>query len=359
MKTKVLFGMLMLISVASLSQNKAHKNLFGNSTARSVSSAMPVNPMYSFSTFTSAYNAISGTTVSGGQKWDDLNYTIPIGFTFTLYTQSSNSINIGWGGQLLTFNDPDVGPNVTFLAAIFEDLCDRAYDPNVDNEGDPGGVSPISYTTVGTAGNRICKIQIANAGFFGENDLYATSTSSVNFQMWLYETSNRIEFRYGSMNILNPSDNLYNGVTGFVTGLAESVDVSTGNSVSSNMLDGPYVNPNVVPWSSNIDTYVAGAVDNGRVYRFDRSVSASLSNIDPNEKEINIFPNPASTFITLSNVELNHARINIYDLCGKQIKLDHSASNNTIDVSSLGNGTYFVHIADKEKVSVRKLVIAK
>jgi hypothetical protein len=359
MKTKVLFGVVMLISLNSLSQNKVQKKLLGNASYESKNSAQTVNPMYSFSKFTSAYNAISGTTVSGGQKWDDFNYNIPIGFTFTLYAQSSNTINIGWGGQLFTFDDPDNGPFVTFLAGMFEDLCDRAYDPNVDIEGDPGGLSPISYTTVGSVGSRICKIQIANAGFYGENDLYATSTSFVNFQIWLYETSNRIEFRYGSIDIQNPSDNVFNSVTGFVTGLAESVDVNTANAISSNMLDGPYANPNVVQWSSSIDTYVAGAVDDGRVYRFDRSVSASLSNIDPNEKELNIFPNPASSFITLSNAELKNARIEIYDLCGKQIKIDHNVTNNTVDVSSLSNGTYFIHIANKEKVSVRKLVIAR
>ncbi|MDZ4663656.1 MAG: T9SS type A sorting domain-containing protein [Bacteroidota bacterium] len=355
MKRTVIASLFIICNLNIFAQNKASKHFLVKNNARSQNVATQVSLLYSFSTFTSGYNAISGTTLTGGQKWDDLDYVLPIGFTFTLYTQTGTSINLSWGGQLLTFNDATNGPYVSFAAAMFEDICDRAYYPNVDMEGDPGGISPISYTTVGTPGNRICKVQIANAGFYGENDLYSTSTSYVNFQIWLYETSNRIEFRYGGVNIQNPSDNIYNSATGFVTGLADSVDVNTGDSPTSNMLDGPYANPNVIPWNNAVNMYVAGAVESGRVYRFDWISAPTQLVKNSQDASIEIYPNPSSQKIVISGISLNESKINILDLNGKEVEF--SMKNNVVDVSEFNNGVYFMHIRLSDVVITRKLVV--
>ena len=109
--------------------------------------------------------------------------------------------------RICSFDDLVNGNYLTTGSPIFEDLCDRAFNPNTDNEGDPGGISPISYTTTGIAGSRICKIQVSNAGFYGENNQNGTSVSFINYQLWLYETTNDIEFRYGSVSIQTPSLN--------------------------------------------------------------------------------------------------------------------------------------------------------
>jgi hypothetical protein len=355
MKNGILIGIFMIAAFAN-AQNKAKKQFYKNTLSKQ-QSANVVSPLYAFSTFTSPYNAISGTTVTGNQKWDDLSYGIPLGFNFTLYAQSGSNFIIGLGGQLFSFNNPDTDPYITLAAPMFEDLCDRAYDPNADSEGDPGGISHISYTTVGSPGSQICKIQVANAGFFGENDAFATSTSYVNFQIWLYETSNRIEFHYGNVNIQNPVDNLINGANGFVSGLADSVDVNTGNATSSNMLDGPYASPNVFPWNANLTTYIAGAIDSGRVYRFDRVIATSLK-INDLETGIQIYPNPASDKLILKGVDLKNAQITIYDVNGK-INSGYAIGNNSVDVSGLKNGIYFLQIKSKDNTSTRKIVIAR
>jgi hypothetical protein len=353
--------LLLICAISSMnvqSQAKVKKQLIDRKSTRSQNTAAMVNPMYAFSTFTAPYNAISGTTLTGGQKWDDFSYVVPVGFTFTLYASSGTALNLAWGGQLITFDDPDNGPYVSFAAAMFEDLCDRAFIPATDNEGDAGGISPISYTTVGSPGSRICKIQVTNAGFYGENDAYSTSTSYVNWQIWLYETINRIEFRYGAVDIQNPADNVLNGATGFVTGLADSIDVNTGDAPTSNMLDGPYANPSVFPWTNAISTYVAGAIDSGRVYRFDRVVTTALKNSD-NSKIISIYPNPSRGKITLKGIDLNEAQVSINDLNGKQMNTLLVAKNNSVDVSELKEGVYYMQINTKEATITKKIVICK
>jgi len=54
----------------------------------------------------------------------------------------------------------------------------------------PGGT--LEYSTVGTAPNRILIVQWNNWGRF------ATPLCHFNFQIWLYETTNAIEFHYGN-----------------------------------------------------------------------------------------------------------------------------------------------------------------
>lgn len=96
-----------------------------------------LNSFYSFSTDTGIYQNINGIIVSNGKKWDEVIHKIPIGFNFTLYYDQNDTINIG-GGSLVSFNNIVMNGPVTAATVMFENLCDRAYNPNSDLEGDPG-----------------------------------------------------------------------------------------------------------------------------------------------------------------------------------------------------------------------------
>jgi hypothetical protein len=63
---------------------------------------------------------------------------------------------------------------------------------------------------------------------------------------------------------------------------------------------------------------------------------------------INSYPSPASDFIRFGE-NINDAKLRMYDLTGKMVlSVDDFSSNNTIDVSRLINGCYFVNITGND-----------
>jgi hypothetical protein len=351
MKSRVLsLCVLCLSTVFTISaQNKKMK--FSSINQNKTANTTTVSSMYSFSTFTAAYVPIGGASLTGGLKWDDLDYSMPIGFNFSLYGQTSNTLSL-FEARLLSTGDVTTDPILNIIAPMFEDLCDRAYDPNVDNEGDPGGISNISYTTTGTPGNRICKIQVSNAGFYEENS-NGPSVSNVNFQTWLYETSNIVEIRYGLVSIQNAATNLYNGALGFVVGLADSLDANNFTSPRSNMLDGGSSSPTVVPWSSTLNTAVTPTITNGRVYRFTMLNSTTGLNENIFDKAITIFPNPAKNAITLHlNVAPQHVfTAKVLNQLGQTVSEQNIDKGKTIiDLQSLNSGLYFIQISNEKGI---------
>jgi hypothetical protein len=197
---------------------------------------------------------------------------------------------------------------------------------------------------------------VNNAGFYGENSTYDTSASYLNFQIWLYETSNDIEFRFGAMNIQNPSDNLYNG-NGFMSGLIDSLDWNTAASNQANMLNGVFSNPVMVGPNSNLSDVITGNIDNGRVYKFTRAIPTSIAKHNLNSS-ISIYPNPAREQIFITNLA-EKATANVYDISGKLVLLEITAG--TLNISSLEKGIYTVKLVDNNGATIlaSKLIISE
>ncbi|MBX2907450.1 MAG: hypothetical protein KF744_15505, partial [Taibaiella sp.] len=146
---------------------------------------------YNFSAFTSTYSSIASTgTVMGSGWWGDdkTQLSIGLGFTFsfcgTAYTQTSICTN-GWAS--LSNSTSITWTNATgsiatngWLMAYWDDLISHA--------------SSSYYQTTGTAPNRIFTME------WGDHTLYPNfgTTPAASFQMKLYETSNVIEYWYGS-----------------------------------------------------------------------------------------------------------------------------------------------------------------
>ena len=72
-----------------------------------------------------------------------------------------------------------------------------------------------------------------------------------------------------------------------------------------------------------------------------------LTNIEENiASKISVYPNPANNFITVDNAE--NANITIINMLGEVVANVNNASlNQTIDISKLASGTYFVKIDNK------------
>jgi hypothetical protein len=142
---------------------------------------------YTFSTVTSTYNEITGGTVLGTGTIDDNNYNANnIGFSFTYngtaYTQFSANAN-GFIAMGATVSSS--------YSAISGGTSNNVISPaNEDLQGNTGG--ELSYLLSGTTPNQVLTIQWKNFRHYG------ASSEIYNFQIKLYETTNVIEFVYGS-----------------------------------------------------------------------------------------------------------------------------------------------------------------
>lgn len=343
---------------ANAQKTKKESFHFNQSKLSTAVGVNTISTLYSFSTFTAAYVPITGTSLTGGLKWDDLSYSLTVGFNAKLYNQQGTTLDLS-EARAVGFGDLFNDPTISFIGGIFEDMCDRSYDPNVDNEGDPGGTSPISYTTTGTPGNRICKIQVSNAGFYEENDANGVSVSSVNFQTWIYETSGDIEIRYGNINIQNQSINLISGTNGIVCGLIDSLDTNTGAAPRANVLGGTNSNsPSVVLWNASTPPSVNATIANGRVYRFARNnATVGLNELSTNKTSFKLFPNPAKDKIKIDS-PVENAQISITNILGMEVKRSNHSNTSEINVSDLPFGIYTVAlISDNKIMQTQKLVI--
>ncbi|MEA4935330.1 MAG: leucine-rich repeat domain-containing protein [Paludibacter sp.] len=88
-------------------------------------------------------------------------------------------------------------------------------------------------------------------------------------------------------------------------------------------------NYNVVPWSSMT------IVDD---------VTTSIAT-KPVSKAISIFPNPVKDALFIDNLISDNLQFSIIDLAGKQIVNGKLSNSNSIDVSSLSKGVYFLNVS--------------
>lgn len=89
---------------------------------------------------------------------------------------------------------------------------------------------------------------------------------------------------------------------------------------------------------------------NGKLYRNPRSAGAfefvEISSIyESLDNQINIFPNPATNFLTIdnNNNNFNNYKIQIYDIFGNCV-MELENSENLINISELSSGSYYIRI---------------
>ena len=222
---------------------------------------------------TTAYTDLgtTGTAIATANNDDANSAATPLGFTFTFngtaftdFVLNTNGfLKLGAaaptgpqfndGGQSLA-NGPLDGPDTNLLLPFNQDLG-------------PGAAGGTEYRvlTAGTAPNRVCTIQWKNVSD-KPRTTFATQYANFSFQVRLYETSNQIEFVYGTATAGAPAADVAKfsnvGVKG--ASITESVLAlkTSGTSWSgTTFLTGPYtVN------SHNVRGTVLP--DPGRTYRF-------------------------------------------------------------------------------------------
>lgn len=97
----------------------------------------------------------------------------------------------------------------------------------------------------------------------------------------------------------------------------------------------------------------------GNVYFRKQLLSPTSIGKSINNDGVRIYPNPATDLIQVSiNAENVQANINIYDVTGKLVKaLKTNNQLNTISVSDLPKGLYFVNIQNDKQNSINKIIV--
>ncbi len=291
---------------------------------------------YPFTQLTDPYVDLTGpTTLTTSTPWTYASaFTVPIGFNFTFMGMPFTTLYVE-------------GSGFTYFDANYYYLC-LPFTVKLASKGTSGNNSPISYSTTGSVGSRILKVQWKNAGF------HYDTTSTMNFQLWLYETTNIIEMHYGSSNVANPAL-VYqeNGSDGPVVGLYEYA--TSINCTYSVCLNGNAAAPQALNPTGNFflfGTSILGTPSSGTVYKFDPwSVGIDEYN--------------ASSF-TISNVSGDFVLINsespvenctLYALDGKTA-ITRQPEGQQLFIGDLPAGMYIIEAQISGVVSRQKLVIS-
>jgi hypothetical protein len=210
--------------------------------------------IYTLTSFNATYTEITGgTSLNAGEIWDEPTYIMPLAFPFVINGNPVTELEFYGAGSLM--RSPTSDPFVyNFIFPFEADLIDRGAFGTTS-------LSPISYTVVGSPGSRIQIMQFKNAGSYNEMDFNGTLDMFVNFQMWLYEGSHSIEYRFGPSFINDPAL-FYDDETGPLSGLT---DYDEDNDILSNahFIVGAAGNPSL---SANV-SFVNGTPPDGKVYR--------------------------------------------------------------------------------------------
>lgn len=141
---------------------------------------------YSKSVQSSAFTFLNDslkTIVIDNTVWDDNDYRLPIGFSFVFAGQSFDSLTVRTNGTF-TF---DTEAKYNFITLFKDFICES----DLNNRS----LSPISRELITLAnGTKRLKIEFKNAAFYTSAGVRA----HIDFQLWLNQQDNSIEFHMGA-----------------------------------------------------------------------------------------------------------------------------------------------------------------
>jgi photosystem II stability/assembly factor-like uncharacterized protein len=315
-------------------------------------------------------------TVDGGNTWINMANTMSsMCYKNSLYVNSETDFFLGGAGcfqsgQIERFVDPNWSystvnyeswntsefvTDIDFnngigMAALNNEYFLRSIDDGLTWDTIPSGLAnTFNLTSVmfATADSVYAGYEDLNSGGFGilrSYDAGLTWSQDINSALFLYPS-------FLSLGKANNGD-VYCGAAK-QTGWLQAIIFETTDGVNWSY--------DVVDQAINgIDSYgqdVTFAVgDSGYVV-----VNTEVASLGLNDEDyfypINVYPNPASDFITIENEFNKNVVYNLVGLNGKVVIADIVATNGTIiDISRLETGIYYLKPTDKQFNTVHKIM---
>ncbi len=312
-------------------------------SAQQASAQMP----YNFSASTVAYQPLTnGTSVNGSTMWDENNtFVIPLGFSFKLNGVTTNKIALV-GGAFISADTVGVQNGFGLLSSTIQD------------RGKFNTESPIRYTTSGTAGSRIFKLELFNVGFSDEGKNYGTLDDSLNMQVWLYEGTNAVELHYGSSRITHFND--YFG-TVFMMGYLKNFDLAAGTFDKVYVLKGSLTSPTLdsMTMADMLNPRGFATVPtSGMTYKFTPKNNSTgiggpvLTNL------CKIYPTQVTNQLTIESNSNTALTYEVLSMNGASIRTGNmTTGREQLDLSILSSGMYMVRLRNsRNEVDLQKFV---
>lgn len=294
---------------------------------------------YTFTVEHDTYVPLTNSISVTDGVWDDIDVTVPLGFNFEVFGQSTSTLTM-YGG-LTAFNIFGLPSSPTpFLISFGVDLIDKGYESGVSE-------SPISYKTEGVAGSRIFKMEWANAGFYDDT----TGTAFTNVQTWVFEGSNNVELHVGPTEV--DAASVFIDFSGPLIGFMDSYNLDTDGFDNLWYLEGSVNEPVVSHINQagifNLTHTLEGAPGDGIVYRFSTGTVA-VQDAGDVKNQVRVFPSVVSNSLTivvgneLAGQEQG-LKYNVLNPLGEVVRTGALTGTDTkADLSALSGGMYFVNV---------------
>lgn len=299
---------------------------------------------YALSTYHAAYTelinpAIINSYVDDVETWDDPLYTLSFGFDFEIGAEIYTSITQFGEGAYMAFGDPINLEDTVHIFGLQEDLIDGAYLEGLAS-------SQISFKTVGTAGNRIAKIQYQNAAFYNEvTSTEPAADNRMSFQLWFYENGGIMEIHYGNSNLPSP-ELAFSGNQGPIMVVGLNVSLQTVGVEYGASIIGDPTNPTLFEFTTipegEYQMGLDGMPESGRVYRLAPAYPVGI--FEAKAEKFSVYPTITESNLWIKGETNANTEYRIMDITGKEILIGKIQNQNPINVSNLNPGVYLFSI---------------
>ncbi|MBL7712231.1 MAG: T9SS type A sorting domain-containing protein [Chitinophagaceae bacterium] len=278
-----------------------------------------------------------GTNLTAGKVWDKEKFKIPLGFMADIGDRTVTDFCVATYGVFAPASDTESTIN-TFCAGV-------AYIRDRSMNSIP--LSPIRYEISGTSPNKIFKLEFFSVGFKGEMDGNGTNNDSADFQVWLYESSNIVEFRFGPSNLVYMKKSQWLRKFGYF----KEYDTRAFLYNKFYCLGGDPANPTIDSASSvaaapTVNTYP----ENGTVYRFVPNYSlTSIGEVDVSQY-FKVYPTMVQQELFVAYGLPEQASAQVMDISGRAVQspVMLQSGSNHLDMGSLPAGQYLIRLATAE-----------
>jgi uncharacterized repeat protein (TIGR01451 family) len=222
----------------------------------------------------------------------------------------------------------------------------NSFDPNEKEVSPPGSLPypyndwltyTIHFQNTGTgAAQNIQVLDTLDSNLDPETFQLISSSSPVSTQV----SGRYVNFTFGNIYLPDSTDNKA-GSMGYVEyRIKPNANLPSGTSISNKAFIYFDFNPPVVTNSATNSVEVATGIKNV-----------------PHDLTLNLYPNPAGEWLTVSSNQLAEGTIEITDLLGRLLLMQSAMGNQTIlNVSNLTAGVYFITLRSVNGEAVKKFV---